>query len=184
MKGGWKNFMRSTDRNKKLDEMAVIETDDPEIILNGIENELKKQKYISFGKVKKSTKDKHQRELDNLQKQKVLLKNNPFNTSIEEELLNIKMAGTLKTIQRNKFEKDVKYLENIKASKGKSAANFKLRDLVLGKKNKPIDPIVLIDPFSTCAQLGHSLLEELERDDTSNTVSLGKLIAGVVRCNE
>ena len=50
--------------------------------------------------------------------------------------------------------------------------------------SSPLMKIVLIDPFSTCAQLGHSLLEELERDDTSNTASTGKLRAGVVRGNE
>ena len=47
------------------------------------------------------------------------------------------MVGVLKKIQKEKFEKEVKLLENLKNTKGKSAASFKLRDLVLGKKNRP-----------------------------------------------
>ena len=41
-----------------------------------------------------------------------------------------------------------KYLENIKSAKGRSASNFKLRNLVLGSKNKPQDPIILFYPVS------------------------------------
>ena len=58
------------------------------------------------------------------------------------------MAEILKTIQKNKYEKEVRLLENAKLTKGKSAANFRLRDMVLGKKIQPQDPIVLIDPIT------------------------------------
>ena len=58
------------------------------------------------------------------------------------------MAEILKTIQKNKYEKEVRLLENAKLTKGKSAANFRLRDMVLGKKIQPQDPIVLIDPVT------------------------------------
>ena len=56
------------------------------------------------------------------------------------------MAVVLKNIEIDRLEKDAKYLENLKANKGKAASVFGLCDMVLGKKKVSQDQVVLIDP--------------------------------------
>ena len=62
------------------------------------------------------------------------------------ESIDGKMAEILKVIESDKFEKDMNHLVNIKETKGKSASVFALKDMIIGKKKSPLEPVVLIDP--------------------------------------
>ena len=56
------------------------------------------------------------------------------------------MAVTLKNIEKETYSKDMKFLENLCAKKGKAAGIFRLREKILGKKKSPQEKVVLIDP--------------------------------------
>ena len=56
------------------------------------------------------------------------------------------MASVLGTIQSNQFSKDIKNLENIKNTRGRAAANFRLKENILGKKKCGQEPVVIVDP--------------------------------------
>ena len=52
----------------------------------------------------------------------------------------------MKDFQKDKNEKDVKYLEEMEHSKGNNAAVFALKEKVLGKKKTGQEQVIIIDP--------------------------------------
>ena len=46
----------------------------------------------------------------------------------EEEKIDMKMAAVLKKIQKEKYEREMKTLDNLKNTKGRSAVNFSLEE--------------------------------------------------------
>ena len=56
------------------------------------------------------------------------------------------IAIALKDVEKERLERDIKHLENLKKNKGKSASVFGLRDTVLGKKKVTPEQMILKDP--------------------------------------
>ena len=146
-KGGWDKYKHKTENNIKLLKSSELKNEEPEIILKGIEKELTKVKFASFGKVKVHTKTKDQKKMDNLQTEKLkIIGDNPVNKTFLIESIDKKMSATLKSIEQNKFDKDMNELQRIKYTKGKAAAVFSLKDKVLGKKKTQQEQVVVTDP--------------------------------------
>ena len=137
-----------TEMNPVLLKIAEVE-DDSEKVLKAIDKELTRTKFACFGKVKIHSKSKEQKSLENLQMEKLLVNNNPPENHIEIiQSIDQEMATTLKEIERNKLEKDMRQLENLKENKGRAAAVFSLKDKILGKKKVSQDQVVLTDPVT------------------------------------
>ena len=90
-------------------------------------------------------KDPNQKELERLQRKKIEFEHKPSENDTLQ-VIDREMVEVMKKIQRNKYERDIKILENVKNNKGKSASNFQLKEMVLGKKKTQQEPIVIIDP--------------------------------------
>ena len=144
-KSGWDTYRYLTEDNKVLTRAADMDSNDPETLLKTIEKELTRVKHISFGKIKVSTKDPNQKELERLQRKKIEFEHKPSENDTLQ-VIDREMVEVMKKIQRNKYERDMKILENVKNNKGKSASNFQLKEMVLGKKKTQQEPIVIIDP--------------------------------------
>ena len=69
--GGWENYKKLTEENPKLEEVAKDTSNDPDQMMNKLDKELNRIKYISFGKVKIRQKPKCNKELENLQNEKI-----------------------------------------------------------------------------------------------------------------
>ena len=126
---------------------AATEASDPEVANKITKKILTNAKYSCFGKIKVTSKSKELKRLEVLQENKIKLTKRKENASINEgEKIDRDIASTLKQIQSNKYEKDIKKMEDLKNGKGKSATVFWLRDEVIGKKKHKMDPIALTDP--------------------------------------
>ena len=146
-KGGWDTYRNKTENNVKLWKSSEIKNEQPEKLLKCIEKELTKAKFASFCKVKLSSKTKEQKEMDELQNEKLkTAEEKPANKTVLIEAIDGKMSAVLKNIEKNKFEKEVTELKRMKHSKGKAAAVFALKDKVLGNKKTPREQVVVIDP--------------------------------------
>ena len=112
-----------------------------------IEKELTKIKYSCFGKVKIYKKNKEVKKLESLQLKKYkILHTNEEDKDGKLEAIDEEMASVLKLIERNNLEVDIKRLENLNSNKGRSAAVFGLRDMILGRKKSPQEQVVIKDP--------------------------------------
>ena len=115
-----------------------MEDEDPNKILKVIEKELTRVKFSCFGKVTHSSKSKDDKELEKLQTQKIRVMNNISLTDKENKVeeINNEISKTLSKIQSKQFNRDIKELENLKENKGKAAANFRLKEKLMGKKEE------------------------------------------------
>ena len=115
---GWENYKMKTEYNEALLRAAVMEEDSEEV-LKSINKELTKIKFACFGKVKIYSKNKKQKQLEKLQ-----MKRNHLNNNTDEdheykvESIDKEMAETLKEIEKEKLEKDLRHLETLTGSKG------------------------------------------------------------------
>ena len=75
-------------------------------------------------------------------------KNSDDDSSNVIQTIDSEMASVIKAMQQQKFSNEIKTLEELKRTKGKAAATFKLRDSILGAKKNPLEPIILIDPIT------------------------------------
>ena len=97
--------------------------------------------------VKISGKNKNEKQLENLQKEKnKIVNDNEPEKNRRLAKVDTQMASTLKEMEKETFEKDVKYLENLRKEKGKSAAVFSLKEKILGRKKRTQERVVLNDP--------------------------------------
>ena len=93
------------------------------------------------------SKDRNSKKLEDLQKEKNNLPNNTTNGNTLKAI-DEKMATVIKQIEKEKLESDIKKLENVKKTNGSNAVGFKLKEMVIGRKEKPPEKVVLIDPVS------------------------------------
>ena len=148
--GGWNKFKELTEDNCKLLEVAKDSSEDTTNMMNKIQKELNRVKYIAFGKMKVGQKPKPSRELEKLQNEKVKCYEDILNN---EELLIEKVgkidndiAANLLTQQRKKFEEELKSMKDLKENKGKSALIFNLKEKIVGPKKVGQEATTLIDP--------------------------------------
>ena len=112
-----------------------------------IEKELTSLKHKWFGKIKINIKSYDKRTLEKLQRKKTeLCRRSSAKDKDEIPKIDNEMLEVMKRIQKKQFEKEVNHLELLKATKGKSAANFHLKDTILGKKKNPQEKVVIVDP--------------------------------------
>ena len=146
-KMGWNKYKERTEMNKRLLKLAEFKDADPKHLYKQIEKELNSIKYAVFGKVKVSETNKNVRQLEQLQvKKNAIVNSNAVDKTERLEKVDKEMASTLKNIEKENYEKDIKYLEGLKNEKGKSAAVFGLREKILGNKKRPQERVVLSDP--------------------------------------
>ena len=148
---GWLKYKTRTENNIEFERASNAKEEKPERILNIIDKEITKLQYACFGKVKVYSKDKNQRKLEALQAQKIKIsKETSKNEQKEEKVKEIdnQMADVMSIIKSNQYERELKNLIETKATKGRSAAIFNLRDKVLGKKKTQQDAAVVINPES------------------------------------
>ena len=69
-----------------------------------------------------------------LEKYELLHSDSTANKEDAVKCLDEEMVTVMKSIEKEKFEKDMKHLEAL-SYKGKSAAEFGLRSMILGKKS-------------------------------------------------
>ena len=143
-KNGWQIYKDKTENNSKFNKASEYDGDDAEKVMKMIETEVTKVKFASFGKIKVYSKDRNLKKLEELQQEKMKTVNQDDNRAMEH--LDSEIAVVLKKIERDKFEKDINYLERIKETKGRSTAEFGLRNKVLGRKQATPEQVVLIDP--------------------------------------
>ena len=134
-RGGWDVYKQRTENNERLYKVVESNEEDPEKVLKCIEKELTSVKFASFGKVKHSSKSKEQKKLDTLQTEKIKVSDEEqVNKNEIIESIDKEMTSVLKSIENKKFEKDINQLESIKKSKGRAAATFSLKKMIVGKK--------------------------------------------------
>ena len=144
---GWQTYKLKTENNQVFIKAAELEDEEPEKVLHIIEKELTKIKFACFGKVKLYSKDKKLKQLEALQEEKFSIVNN--NNPDESQAIGVidsNIAKVLKDIESDKYEKDINFLNNLKTTKGKSAAAFGLKNKVLGMKKGSQVQTILTDP--------------------------------------
>ena len=136
-----------------------------------IEKELTSIKFACFRKIKRTSKDKMFKNLEALQKEQLYIVDEEGIINCEDKVneINNRIAAILMDIEKDRLDRDVKYLENLHKNKGKAAAVFGLRDKVLGKRKVAQEQIVLKDP-STGAVVNTP--EEIKRVSLSYLVNL------------
>ena len=167
---GWQRFRELMDNNKKLEEVANNSIEDPDIIMDAIDRELKNVKFRAFGKVKINNK-KGEALLDKLIKEKdrIMCRSDDEETKEKKlEEIDSKIVLQLKNVQRNKMEKEIENLQKIKKEKGNAAAIFKLKNKIIGKKSEPDAPSVMLDPVTKLPILEPAQIKQTCVDYVSN----------------
>ena len=138
---GWKKYKALTETNvgfdsliEKADKMTANE------LMNKIENHSTRTKHICFGKVRNSKGLESDKELNDLYKEKMQAM-----SSEDTQKVDSKIAEKLLGVQRVQYEKKLDYLKELKASKGKSAAIFKLKEKVVGSKKEGMESVSMND---------------------------------------
>ena len=146
--GGWDKYSAMTTDNDKLEEIACDTSDDPDKMMSGIEKELTRIKFVSFGKVKVRNGPKTSKTLDSLQKEKIKCYDEE-EAGIERDArikdIDEKIASNLLTEQRKRFENELNLIKDLKKSKGKAAAVFNLKSKVVGSNKAKQEATILID---------------------------------------
>ena len=147
--GGWSKFKEITGDDSKLADIGKDTIEDATKTMKKINVELDKCKFQAFGKVTVKNTPVVNKEIDNLFKEKSKLlqmkEDNVENDNKVKEIEN-NIAGKLLKNQREKLEKEIAKLKEIKSKKGKSAVVFKLKENVLGSKKAQQEPAVVKDP--------------------------------------
>ena len=148
--GGWELYREMTTNNNNLDSIAKENSEDSDRIMKKMDNEMNRIKSEAFGKVKEKKSKGGCKELDKLQKEKKEILNKNEGESKDEELniIEDKITEVILTKQREGFEKELKSIKDIKVTKGKSAAIFKLKGKITGLKSSCQEATVLVDPAS------------------------------------
>ena len=111
---------------------------------NELMNKIKKHsiriKHICFGKVRNCKGLESDKELNDLYKENMLAI-----SSEDTQQVDGKLAERLLGVQRVQYEKKLDYLKELKASKGKSAVIFKLKEKVVGSKKGGMESVSLND---------------------------------------
>ena len=120
-------FSRRATLYDDKDDMALSSTE----TMERIDKIMNKVKYSAFGKVKRKPGNKIK------ENENDFMKNKP-------EEVNLKLLQ----IQRKEIETELKQIENIKQSKGKSAAVFNVLNKVRGQKKNGAELVAMKDPDS------------------------------------
>ena len=150
MQDGWKNYLKETSQNKVLDKLSNANKETTDQVFKKIENELTNVKYKVFGKVSVGKKKKGVNKINDIQNRKHNLEKafSGETLRVKREEIDVELKTAIEEIQYEAFSKEIKKLNSIKATKGTSAAVFKLRTGVLGSSKSSSDPVIINDPIS------------------------------------
>ena len=142
--GGWQYYKELSEDNDNLKKIAKDTSNNPTLLMERFEKEMKKVKFKAFGKVSVRNDLRTSKDLKYLQKQKLSLNSDNDNheiMKIDEEIAKILLSN-----QTQRLEKELTDIKNTKERKGTSAAIFKLKDKIIGIKKPAQEAIVMKDP--------------------------------------
>ena len=133
-----------------MERLASSDDNDVNNLMKSIDKTMNDLKYSCFGKVSVSRYSKEERVVNNLQAEKVKLANKNDASENQDQLKAIdkKLSEALHVLNARNFEKKIEELSNVKKTKGKSAAIYKLHNDILGAKQPTIDAAIMEDPES------------------------------------
>ena len=131
-----------------MDNIGEEAIEDATATMKKVSKELDKCKFVGFGKVSVKDTPLVNKEIDDLFKKKSLLmqKEESQETNVKVKNIENEIATKLVTTQREKLEKEISALKDMKNKKGKSAVVFNLKGKVLGSKKSQPEPAVIKDP--------------------------------------
>ena len=127
-------YKELTEENKDLDKLADEDISNPTSFNTKLERIMNKLKFRSFGKVTFSNRCKFDKPLEKLYHEKRIFTSEKNEEKIREIEANISELLVIK--QRQEYEKKLLDLKTLRESKGRSAANFKLKEKILGEKKE------------------------------------------------
>ena len=133
--GGWDLYKEMTEDDDKFKKAFVNNDDNNDMALSStetmerIDKIMNKVKYSAFGKVKRKTGNK-------------MKENDAMNKKPEE------VNAELLELQRKEIESELKKIEDIKQTKGKSAAVFNVLNKVRGQRKNGAELVAMKDPDS------------------------------------
>ena len=144
--GGWDMNKELTEENKDLDKLADEDISNPTSFNTKLERIMNKLKFRSFGKVTFSNRCKFDKPLEKLYHEKRIFTSEKNEEKIREIEANISELLVIK--QRQEYEKKLLDLKTLRESKGRSAANFKLKEKILGEKKEKQEAVAIEDPIT------------------------------------
>ena len=144
--GGWDMYKELTKENKDLDKLADEDISNPTSFNTKLERIMNKLKFRSFGKVTFSNRCKFDKPIDKLYHEKRIFTSEKNEEKIREIEANISELLVIK--QRQEYEKKLLDLKTLRESKGRSAANFKLKEKILGEKKEKQEAVAIEDPIT------------------------------------
>ena len=139
--GGWQHYTELSEKNDNFKKIAKGYTNNPTVLMDKIEKEMKKVKFKAFGKVSVRNNLRTSKELRSLQKQKLSL--NLASDSHESMKIDEEIARKLISSQSQRLEKEIADIKDTKSRKGKTAAIFKLKDKIIGTKKSAQEAILM-----------------------------------------
>ena len=142
--GGWQYYKELSENNDNLKKIAKDYTNNPTVLMDKIEKEMKKVKFKAFGKVSVRNNLRSNKDLKSLQKQKLSL--NLASDSHEIMKIDEEITRKLISSQSQRLEKEIADIKDTKTRKGKTAAIFKLKEKIIGTKKSAQEAILMKDP--------------------------------------
>ena len=148
---GWKTYQAMTTDNSVLDDIASREDLDANKLMNKLDKETTAIKFKAFGKVKVKQKLSLDKEVVSLQteREEILAETDCSERHRKLQLVEEKMSACMLSKQRDTLVREIKYLRDTRAQKGKVAAIFRVKERVLGSKKANPSAVSLIDPVSS-----------------------------------
>ena len=144
--GGWEIYKNLTSKNKKFDEFARLETNDPDKLMNLIDKELKSIKFNAFGKVKIKKKTEYDELSALIEKRNALMRNKPSVASEEIENLEYLIAKSLQIKQKKNLDNELEKLTDLIENNGRPKAASYLKESILGNKKNTDEPCAIRNP--------------------------------------
>lgn len=150
-KDGCNNYFHLSNNNKKLEELIQNDNlNDPDQIEKYIDKEMNKVKFQAFGKVGVKMKKKPSKELVQLQERKMNIVNGNSLENYPNEMKDVEeeIKMTMKRDQKENMKKEMESLDTCLRKKGSTATAFRIKEMVLGSKKKPLESISIKDPVT------------------------------------
>ena len=133
-----------TDENDDLEKLENEDITDPTEYNSRLQKIMTKLKFKCFGKVSFSNKCNYDKPLENLYSEKSRISSKNETEKIQE--VENQISDLLIKKQRKEYEKKLSDLKLMSEKKGKCAATFRLKAMILGEKKEKQEAVVIEDP--------------------------------------
>ena len=149
-KDGWENYKILTDVNENLVKITNNDEIDSTDMMKNFNKEVTKVKYKAFGKVTTSKGALANSKLRNLHKEKqgILQQPESKENALELKKIHEAISDEIITCQRENLDKQLATIKDVGSSKGRSAAVFHLKGLVIGKQCQEVEARPMNDPVT------------------------------------